>query len=131
MWLNRETFFHRRTSLANAAELGEAEAKALRRLAQAGVPLLNQAVLLRGVNDEAATLADLSRRLLQCGVMTYYLHQLDQVAGAAHFDVPVDQGRQIVVELQRELPGYLVPRYVREVAGGTAKEPIEVGSTRN
>jgi L-lysine 2,3-aminomutase len=90
-------------------------------LADAGLPLLNQSVLLRGVNDSAETLIELSQRLLDCQVMPYYLHQLDRVAGAAHFEVPVEQGLAIIAQMRARLPGYAVPRYVREVPGESSK----------
>jgi EF-P beta-lysylation protein EpmB len=103
------------------AELDAATEAALGRLADAGVPLLNQAVLLRGVNDDADVLTELSRRLVDLRVMPYYLHQLDRVAGAAHFEVPIERGRQLAAELHRRLPGYAVPRYVQEVPGAPGK----------
>jgi len=102
-------------------ELDESVAAALETLADAGVPLLNQAVLLRGVNDDAQTLIDLSHKLLDCRVMPYYLHQLDRVTGAAHFEVDVTRGQAIIAEMRARLPGYAVPRYVREVAGEPSK----------
>ncbi len=85
---------------------------------------MNQSVLLAGVNDNASTLASLSRRLIELRVQPYYLHQLDRVLGAAHFEVPVERGRQIVRQLRAMLPGYAVPRYVREVPGQPGKTPI-------
>jgi EF-P beta-lysylation protein EpmB len=91
------------------------------RLRAAGATLLNQSVLLRGVNDSVAALADLSQRLFDAGVVPYYLHLLDRVRGAAHFDVPEPTARQLVGELAATLSGYLVPRLVREVPGGPAK----------
>jgi EF-P beta-lysylation protein EpmB len=103
------------------AEIDGATEAAVARLIDAGVPLLNQAVLLRGVNDSADVLTDLSRRLVDLRVMPYYLHQLDRVAGAAHFEVPIERGRQIMAELHRRLPGYAVPRYVQEVPGAPGK----------
>jgi L-lysine 2,3-aminomutase len=87
----------------------------------AGVTLLNQTVLLRGVNDDADKLVDLSRALFEAGVLPYYLHMLDRVSGAAHFAVPETRARQIAGELTARLPGYLVPRLVREVAGAVSK----------
>jgi EF-P beta-lysylation protein EpmB len=96
-------------------------ADALRRLVRGGIPTLNQSVLLRGVNDSAEVLAELSERLVNLGVMPYYLHQLDRVAGAAHFEVPVEEGLRIHDELRKRLPGYAVPRYVQEVAGDPYK----------
>ncbi len=101
----------------HANELDDAVASALSRLADAGIVLLNQSVLLRGVNDSVDALAALCERLVDLRVMPYYLHQLDRVAGAAHFEVPLEEGRRIVAELRRRLPGYAVPRYVREVPG--------------
>ena len=83
--------------------------------------LLNQAVLLRGVNDTVDAQVALSERLIALGVMPYYLHQLDRVAGAAHFEVPIETGKQIVNEMRTRLPGYAVPKYVQEVAGESSK----------
>ncbi|MCA9235069.1 MAG: EF-P beta-lysylation protein EpmB [Planctomycetales bacterium] len=108
----------------HAREIDEEVAAALDRLCRAGVLLLNQAVLLAGVNDSADALCALSERLVAVGVTPYYLHQLDRVAGAAHFEVAEDRGRAIVAEMQRRLPGYMVPKYVREVAGEASKMPI-------
>jgi EF-P beta-lysylation protein EpmB len=99
------------------AELDEPVADALSRLVDAGVVVLNQSVLLRGVNDQAEVLIELCRRLVDLRVMPYYLHQLDRVRGAAHFEVPVDVGLRLVAELRAKLPGYAVPRYVWETAG--------------
>jgi EF-P beta-lysylation protein EpmB len=109
----------------HANELDETVAAALARLADAGVPLLNQAVLLRGVNDSVDVQAALCERLVDLRVMPYYLHQLDRVAGAAHFEVPVEVGRRIVSELRSRLPGYAVPRYVQELPGAGSKVVIE------
>ncbi|HID23522.1 MAG TPA: EF-P beta-lysylation protein EpmB, partial [Planctomycetaceae bacterium] len=92
-------------------------ADALKRLVGAGLVTLNQAVLLRGINDTVETLASLCERLIDLGVIPYYLHQLDRVVGAGHFEVPEPDGRQMLRELRRRLPGYAVPRYVRELAG--------------
>jgi len=77
---------------------------------------------LRGVNDRAETLVDLCRRLVDLRVMPYYLHQLDRVAGAAHFEVPEAEGIALIQAVRDRLPGYAVPRYVRETIGGTCKE---------
>jgi EF-P beta-lysylation protein EpmB len=109
----------------HADELDGATAEGLSRLRDAGVILLTQTVLLRGVNDSADVLARLFERALDCGLVPYYLHQLDRVAGAAHFEVPRRAGRAIVHELRRRLPGYLVPRYVEEITGEPGKRPIE------
>ena len=108
----------------HANELDAAVKAALARLKDAGVQLLNQSVLLRGVNDSGAALAALSEALFACGVLPYYLHLLDKVQGAAHFDVPETAASAIVTEMQGRLPGYLVPRLVRELPGAPAKIPI-------
>ncbi|MCH7751788.1 MAG: EF-P beta-lysylation protein EpmB [Planctomycetes bacterium] len=108
----------------HARELDDAVADSLSRLRQASVTLLNQAVLLRGVNDSTAALAALGERLIEIGVVPYYLHQLDRVAGAAHFEVPIERGRQIVDELRARLPGYMVPRYVQEIPGKPNKTAL-------
>ena len=96
-----------------------------RELVDAGIPLLNQAVLLRGVNDSVEAQAALWERLVDLRVMPYYLHQLDRVAGAAHFEVPIDEGRRIMRALRARLPGYAVPRYVQEIPGADSKVVIE------
>jgi L-lysine 2,3-aminomutase len=99
-------------------------ARALDALRGAGAVLLNQAVLLAGVNDDAEALADLSRALMRSGALPYYLHQLDRVTGTAHFEVPEAKGRALIEELRGKLPGYAVPRYVRETAGEPYKTPL-------
>jgi L-lysine 2,3-aminomutase len=101
----------------HARELDEAVASSVELLRRAGVMLLNQAVLLRGVNDSVDVQCDLSRRLIAMGVTPYYLHQLDRVRGAAHFEVPVTRGREIIAQMRLRLPGYAVPQYVQEVPG--------------
>ncbi len=90
-------------------------------LRDCGVTLLNQTVLLQGVNDDSAVLAELSRRLFETGVLPYYLHVLDRVRGAAHFDVAEERARLIAGQLAARLPGYLVPRLTREIYGAPAK----------
>ncbi|MBS0262600.1 MAG: EF-P beta-lysylation protein EpmB [Planctomycetes bacterium] len=105
-------------------ELVDDCAEALRRLVRSGMTVLNQAVLLRGINDQVETQIELCEALVDLGVMPYYLHQLDRVSGAAHFEVPVETGLTIIENLRRHLPGYAVPRYVRETAGGEHKEII-------
>jgi len=106
------------------AEIDRAVAAALGRLVDAGVPVLNQAVLLRGVNDRPDVLAELCERLIDIRVMPYYLHQLDRVTGVAHFEVPEATGARLIEQLRVRLPGYAVPRYVRETAGGAGKEVL-------
>ncbi len=103
------------------AEVVDDCADALRQLVHSGLTVLNQAVLLRGINDNVDTLAELCNRLADLGVIPYYLHQLDRVAGTTHFEVPERRGRELVNELESRLPGYAVPRYVREIPGATGK----------
>ncbi len=97
---------------------------ACRRLRAAGATLLNQAVLLRGVNDSVEALAALCERGFEAGVLPYYLHQLDRVQGAAHFEVPDAEARALHRALAARLPGYLVPRLVREIPGESGKSPL-------
>lgn len=99
-------------------------ARALATLRFAGATLLNQGVLLAGVNDSSDVLVDLSSRLFDCGVLPYYLHLLDRVAGAAHFEVDEVRALEIMAELRARLPGYLVPRLVRETPGAPSKVVI-------
>ncbi|MFO7642265.1 MAG: EF-P beta-lysylation protein EpmB [Candidatus Competibacteraceae bacterium] len=98
--------------------------EALERLAAAGVTLFNQSVLLRGVNDSAATLVELSEALFSARVLPYYLHLLDRVCGAAHFEVKEPEASAIMKAVRQRLPGYLVPRLVREQPGQPAKTPV-------
>lgn len=105
----------------HANELDASVERALTAFKPALSALLNQSVLLRGVNDDAATLAALSERLFACGVLPYYLHLLDRVAGAAHFDVDERTATALVAALRARLPGYLVPRLVRETPGELSK----------
>lgn len=102
------------------AEIGQG----LQQLVAAGVTLLNQAVLLRGVNDDVTTLVQLSETLFAVRVMPYYLNLLDRVRGAAHFEVPLAEARALVQQLRSQLSGYLVPQLVREVIGGAYKQPV-------
>ncbi|MDR5888934.1 MULTISPECIES: EF-P beta-lysylation protein EpmB [Halomonas] len=108
----------------HAREIDEAVVEACRRLQAAGVTLLNQSVLLQGVNDDVASLAALSERLFEAGILPYYLHVLDPVAGAAHFDATDEAARALVAELRRHLPGFLMPTLVREVPGEASKTPL-------
>jgi L-lysine 2,3-aminomutase len=86
--------------------------------------LFNQSVLLRGVNDDAAVLTELSEALFDAGVTPYYLHLLDRVQGAAHFEVDIETARVLHQKVRESLPGYLVPQLVREVAGEAFKRPV-------
>ncbi len=99
-------------------------AEALRRLVRSGIPVLNQAVLLAGVNDNVDTLEALCRRLINLGVMPYYLHQLDRVSGTAHFEADRELGRQLIQDIATRLPGYAVPRFVQEVPGKPGKTAL-------
>lgn len=108
----------------HAREIGPEVLVALRKISQAEITLLNQAVLLRGINDDARVLADLSHRLFEAGCLPYYLHQLDRVAGTSHFEVPSARGIEIMSELRTMLPGYLVPKYVQELPGEPSKTPV-------
>ncbi|PMR73832.1 EF-P beta-lysylation protein EpmB [Billgrantia endophytica] len=108
----------------HANEIDDAVAAACERLKGAGVTLLNQSVLLRGVNDSVETLANLSERLFEAGVLPYYLHVLDPVAGAAHFDVTDEEARELIAGLRGQLPGFLMPRLVREIPGEASKTPL-------
>ena len=105
-------------------EIDHSVTVALDKLTAAGVTLLNQSVLLHEVNDSAATLARLSERLFAAGVLPYYLHRLDRVQGAAHFEVSIARARAIMTELSAMLPGYLVPRLVQEIPGAACKTPL-------
>lgn len=102
---------------------------AMAALRDAGATLLNQAVLLRGVNDSVEALADLCERGHEAGVLPYYLHQLDRVAGAAHFEVSDATALALHATLAARLPGYLVPKLVREIAGQPGKTPLLQGTT--
>ena len=105
-------------------ELSPEVIEALAALRRAGATLLNQSVLLRGVNADPDCLIELSEALFAAGVLPYYLHLLDPVAGAAHFAVPVAEAREILLRLRAALPGYLVPNLVREVLGAPSKLPL-------
>ena len=105
----------------HARELDATVADALAALRATGATLLNQSVLLRGVNDSADALVNLSERLSACGVMPYYLHMLDRVRGTAHFEVPETEARALLHGASGRLPGYLVPRLVREEPGASSK----------
>ncbi len=109
----------------HAQELAAADVRqALAALYAAGVTLLNQAVLLRGVNDSVQAQVELSENLFAQRVLPYYLHVLDRVAGAAHFEVPDAEAVRLLAVVRQCLPGFLVPKLVREVAGEPAKTPV-------
>lgn len=108
----------------HANELSTAVGDALRQLKQRHFTLLNQAVLLKNVNNDVFTLKTLSKSLFDHGVLPYYLHVLDKVAGAAHFDIADHDAQQLVEALRQQLPGYLVPKLVRETSGEASKTPL-------
>lgn len=108
----------------HANELQQSECSKLHLLHQAGITLLNQSVLLKGINDDSKTLIELSKRLFECKTLPYYLHMLDPVAGAMHFDINKQAALKLKDELEQQLPGYLVPKLVQEIAGKQAKSAI-------
>lgn len=110
----------------HANEIDETLRLQLQRVRQAGIWLLNQSVLLAGINDSADAVAELSEALFTADVQPYYLHLFDPVRGAAHFDVAETQAKAIMRELFTRLPGFLIPRLVRELAGEPSKTPIDL-----
>lgn len=110
------------THINHPAEIDDAVVSAMAKLKQQGVTLLNQSVLLRQVNNCAETLSELSRKLFHAGVLPYYLHLFDPVAGAKHFDISEADAVALMQELQTQLPGYLLPSLVREVPGTASKQ---------
>jgi len=105
-------------------ELTSDVAAAIKLIRPLGVSVLNQTVLLKGVNDNSDEQIRLSERLFEIGVLPYYLHQLDKVQGAAHFQIPDQQARDIHQSMMRALPGYLVPKLVQEIPGEASKTPL-------
>lgn len=105
-------------------ELDDTIEERMKALRNAGTHVLNQSVLLKGVNDHVETLCQLSYRLLKSGILPYYLHLLDKVQGTAHFDVEEEKALAIHNAMRKKLPGYLLPRLVREVAGEENKIPV-------
>jgi EF-P beta-lysylation protein EpmB len=108
----------------HANEIDQSVGTAVALLRGTGAPVLNQAVLLKGVNDSAAALAGLSEKLIEIGVLPYYLHLLDRVQGAHHFEVDQEKAVQLLKTLQRRLPGYMVPKLAREEQGAPGKTVI-------
>jgi len=108
----------------HANELGSAEQSKLHLLHKTGITLLNQSVLLKGINDNAESLIALSKRLFQCKTLPYYLHLLDPVKGAMHFNVSNQNALHLKSQIEEQLPGYLVPRLVQEIAENKAKTAI-------
>lgn len=108
----------------HANEIDDTVKRYLKDLKQAGILLLNQSVLLAGVNDSAVALIDLSEKLFSAHVLPYYLHLLDRVQGAAHFDVDETKAKKLLYEITQQLPGYLVPKLVKEISGEGSKRGI-------
>lgn len=108
----------------HAQEIDDDVAESIQRIRRGGITVLNQSVLLAGVNDSVDALSQLSQKLINIGVQPYYLHQLDRVRGAAHFWVDIERGREIIEQMRHRLPGYAVPKYVIEVAGENSKTQI-------
>ena len=105
----------------HANEVDEEVSQAARKLKSAGVTLLNQAVLLKGVNDSVEALVQLSEAVFSAGLLPYYLFTLDPVEGAAHFDIRIQEAQHLMGKVAAELPGYLVPRLAKEIPGQPAK----------
>ncbi len=108
----------------HANEIDSHVRESIARLKSAGATLLNQTVLLRNINDDLDALSSLSEALFAAGVLPYYLHVLDRVEGASHFETPETEARRLLRDLLAELPGYLVPKLVKEQAGAPSKTPI-------
>ncbi|WP_318514457.1 EF-P beta-lysylation protein EpmB [Photobacterium leiognathi] len=114
------------THINHANEIDDALKTAIQKLKQANVTLLNQGVLLKGVNDSVAALTDLSETLFDAGIQPYYLHVLDRVQGAAHFMVDDEIARQLMAGLITKVSGYLVPKLTREIGGRASKTPLDL-----
>lgn len=109
----------------HAAEVVDDCEDALRQLVRQGTTTLNQAVLLRGINDTVEAQRDLSLSLINIGVIPYYVHQLDRVTGTASFEVPTADGLKLFAALRQQVPGYAVPTYVQEIPGLPSKTPVQ------
>ncbi len=107
----------------HANEIDTALISAITRLRAAGIIVLNQTVLLKGINDSIETLKTLSEHLFSAGVLPYYLHLFDPVSGGAHFDLPIAEAKQLHNKLRSKLPGYLVPKLVKDIEGKPSKTP--------
>lgn len=113
------------THINHPNELEPVNQALFNRLAQKGITLFNQSVILRGINDDSDTLIDLSYKLFDSHVLPYYLHCLDQVQGSAHFDITRNRSCEIYRQMLGRLPGYLLPRLVEEVPGRVSKSPVQ------
>jgi len=108
----------------HAAEINDEVIQSLAYLRQSNIQLLNQSVLLKKINDTSETLIQLSERLFQAGILPYYLHMLDEVSGSQHFMVSIEKAKQLIEEMQVQLPGYLVPKLVKEYADDKYKRYV-------
>ncbi|MEE9395496.1 MAG: EF-P beta-lysylation protein EpmB [Methylococcales bacterium] len=109
----------------HANEIDSDVQEAINRLRDARITVLNQSVLLKGINDDLPILSDLSESLFEVGILPYYLHLLDKTNGAAHFEVATEIALRLQEGLRRKLPGYLVPRFVQEYTGAQYKLPLQ------
>ncbi len=105
-------------------EINKDVMRACQKLKSINITLLNQSVLLKDVNDSSSVLKGLSNALFDAGILPYYLHCLDKVKGVAHFDTPRKTAKKLMVELKKQLPGYLIPKLVEEIAGESSKTHI-------
>ena len=112
------------THINHPNEIDANVAQAIDLIRNQKIVLLNQSVLLRGVNDDIGALLRLSHKLFELGILPYYMHLLDKVAGAAHFDLPRSTAQLLQTKLQELLPAYLVPRFVEEIPGQPSKTPV-------
>ncbi len=120
--IKKQFFFVIHTNHVNELDLDVLHA--LKKIQKLGIPVLNQSVLLKGVNDSVDILKRLFEKLANHGIIPYYLHQLDRVAGSSHFEVTEDQGKQLMKDLSSQLSGYSLPKYVKEEAGKCSKTII-------
>jgi L-lysine 2,3-aminomutase len=111
----------------HANEINERVIAACKSLKNSGITLFNQSVLLKGVNDNAAILCELSEKLFAVGIIPYYLHLLDKATGTGHFDVAEIETKILIEQVKNTLPGYLVPKLVKEIAGAEAKQYVFTG----
>jgi len=111
-------------------ELDEDIVEVCQKLQKIGIPILTQTVLLKGVNNTVEDLGNLFKGLVNRGIMPYYLHQFDPVAGAMHFEVPLEQGLDLMTELQNQLPGYAIPKYVQEIPDRGSKTLLTLSSLK-
>lgn len=114
------------THINHANEIYPPLKQAMQTLRQSGVTLLNQGVLLKGVNDSITAQVNLSKALFDAGILPYYLHLLDHVDGAAHYLVSDDEAKQIMAGVIEAISGYLVPKLTREISGRTSKTPLDL-----